>query len=1010
MRLFAFGVVLFACLIGTDAGAASSSFTFDGSNVASCSLSSNTYTCNTFPLSGSTDTMTIADGYTVNVKGSVAFGYNQGLAMSGSATLNVSGDLDIGSINPANLLLTGGNLVSNGAFTVGSQAQTIKANISAVSMTLGSGSTTSITGSVSATGAVSIGSHCTISGPVSGSTITTNSPATINGNVTATTAFTLASGSTVSGNIVAPTVTLQASNSTVTGSITAKTSLELGSSDTVNGDVSAGNLVLDSSNAIVNGNATVTSATLNWGGRVTNTLYCTGGTTNGGCDCVTNNSGYAVNTTNGPHCAAPPSPLDHFLIVHDGIASACTPETVTVKACANAACSSYYTGGVNVTLQPGGGSFAIGSSGVNASATVSQSSVGNATLGVSASSVAAANPLQCNNTSNSSGAGSGSPYCTLNFNNSIGLSLAMQDQNSGSSTTFSLSAMILDQNSKSCKPAFPGQAMPVQFSCGYSNPASGTLPVLARLHTSAGNTAFSALNASNASTGQCDSRGAAINVGFPANGSAATLDMNYADVGQMNLKASLSYNGSTISANANVIVAPAAFQITSTPASTIAALPFKVVATAVNASGNPTPNFGLETAVQGVSPETVNFSLGALGTQAQGCGLTASMLGVLGTSGKTATGSGAITGSLTYTEAGAFNIQVQQASSNYLGGAVARPAAVQTVAASGCGAVGSIPAYFQVNEGRVGTGKANFYYSGEPVDVTVTARNALGNATLLYDNRYGYSNPVLFSANDVNGAALAATLGGLSGTGSRASTPLPASAFANGAATLSASAAAPLVFSFVPTPYAPTRVRLRAAEAAGNGVGSANGPTYSQTSEDIYEARSGRLRIGGNFGSASGILILPISAEYWTGASWLRNVSDTLYNGVSLHPIPVGALALQANAPLLKPGIGTASASPPNCLVSGILTLQQGQCSLLLQPAGGIGMATVAINLGSTNSDASCLPSRPTSSGAAMPYLRGANGICIGSNIPGADPAARATFGVYPPETKRLIHVREVFN
>lgn len=1008
MRLFAIGVVLFACLSGTNAGAASTSVNFNGGAVPGCTLSANTYACASFPLVNSTDTMVIATDYTVNVKGGAAFGSNQGLTMSGTATLNVSGDLNIGDIKQASLSVTGGNLISSGAFTIGNQAQTITANISAATMTLGSGSTTSIKGTASATGAVTIGSHCTIAGPVSGSTITTDSPVTINGNVTATSSFTLASGSTVSGNIVAPTVTLQSSNSTVTGSITARSSLELGSSDTVNGDVSAGNLVLDASNAIVNGNATVTSATLNWGGRVTNTLYCTGGTSSGGCDCVTNNSGYAVNTANGPHCAAPPSPLDHFLIVHDGIASACTPEPVTVKACANAACSSYYTGGVNVTLQPGGSSFTIGSSGVNSSATVSQSSVGNATLAVSASSVAAASPLQCNNTSNANGAGSGSPYCTLNFNNSIGLSLAMQDQYSGTSTTFSLSAMILDQNSKSCKPAFPGQTMPVQFICSYSNPASGTLPVLARLHTPAGNTAFSALNASNASAGQCDSRGAALNVGFPGDGSAASLDMNYADVGQMNVKASLSYNGSNISANANVIVAPAAFQITSAPASTIAAVPFKVVATAVNASGNPTPNFGQESALQGVSPETVTFGLGTLGTQ--GCGLTSSMLGVLGTPSRTAAG-GAITGSLTYTEAGAFNIQVQQASTNYLGGAVARPAAVQTVAASGCGAVGSIPAYFQVNEGRVGTGKANFYYSGEPVDVTVTARNALGNATLLYDNRYGYSNPVLFSANDVNGAAIAAAVGGLSGTGSKASTPLPASAFANGVATLSTGAAAPLVFSFVPAPYAPTKVRLRAAETAAGGVSSSTGPTYSQTAEDIYEARSGRLRIGGNFGSAGGTLVLPLTAEYWTGASWLRNLSDTIYSNVSLHPIPVGAVALQANAPLLKPGIGTGAATPANCLVSGILTLQQGQCSLVLQPAGGIGTATVAINLGSTNADTSCLGvPRPSTTGAAMPYLRGANGICTGSAIPSADPAARATFGVYTPETKRLIHVREVFN
>jgi len=941
--------------------------------------------------------MTIASGYTVSIAGNVSFGYNQGITMSGTATLKAAGDLNIGDINPANLSITGGNLTSGGAFTIGNQAQTIKANINAATMTLGSGSTTSITGSVTASGAISIGSHCSINGPVSGSTISTDSPVNIIGDVTASTSFTLASGSTVSGNIVAPTVKLNPSKSTVTGNISATSSLVLGSSDTVNGDVSAGNLVLDSSNATVNGSATVTSATLNYAGRVTNTIYCTGGTASGTCDCVTNNSGYPVNTANGPHCSAPQPPLDHFLIVHDGSASACTPEPVTVKACANASCSSLYGGGTTITLQPGGGNFTIGSNGIASNATVSQVGVGNATLGVSASSVAAATAVQCNNTSNNSGAGSGAPYCTLNFNNRVGLGLAIQDQYAGTTTSFTLSASALDQNSNSCVPAFPGQTKAVQLSCAYTNPQSGTLPWL----ISADGTTFSAVNANNTGSGLCDGSGRTFNVQFPnattVTAGAATLTMKYADVGQLRLNASMTYNGSVISTSKPVIVAPAAFQIANVPASTIAAVPFNVIATAVNIAGNATPNFGLETAVSGVSAETVNFSLGPL--DSQNCALTPSVLGMLSTTGKTASGKGMISGQLTYTEAGAFNVQVQQASSNYLSGTISRPAVVQTTAANGCGALASVPAYFQVNESRVGANKANFYYSGEGVDLTVTAKNAAGNATQLYDSAYGYSNAVLLTANDKTGTAIAATVGVLSGTGSKSSTPIPAASFARGVAVLSASSSTPPVFSFVTTPSAPLKVRLRAAEAISNGVSSSAGPTYSQTSEDIFEARSGRLRLGGNFGSASGTLALPITAEYWTGASWLRNVNDN-----SLHTIPVDAIALQVNPPLVKPSIGS------SCLSNGILTISSGLCNLLLQPAGGIGTATVAINLGTTNTDNSCLTSRPSTTGAAMPYLRGANGICTGSAIQNGDPAARATFGVYSPETKRLIHVREVFN
>jgi MSHA biogenesis protein MshQ len=45
-----------------------------------------------------------------------------------------------------------------------------------------------------------------------------------------------------------------------------------------------------------------------------------------------------------------------------------------------------------------------------------------------------------------------------------------------------------------------------------------------------------------------------------------------------------------------------------------------------------------------------------------------------------------------------------------------------------------------------------------------------------------------------------------------------------------------------------------------------------------------------------------------------------------------------------------------------------------------------------------------------MAYLRSPNGVACSGGGTGTDPAARATFGVYTPEAKRLIHTREVFN
>jgi len=94
-----------------------------------------------------------------------------------------------------------------------------------------------------------------------------------------------------------------------------------------------------------------------------------------------------------------------------------------------------------------------------------------------------------------------------------------------------------------------------------------------------------------------------------------------------------------------------------------------------------------------------------------------------------------------------------------------------------------------------------------------------------------------------------------------------------------------------------------------------------------------------------------------------------------------------------------------------VIKMTTGSGSLSLHPTGGTGTATVAINLGTAAADTSCLPApRPASTGAKMPWLRGPNGICAPSAAPAADPAARATFGVYTPEARRLIHTREVFD
>lgn len=102
---------------------------------------------------------------------------------------------------------------------------------------------------------------------------------------------------------------------------------------------------------------------------------------------------------------------DHIQIEHAGTGSICTPETVTVKACLNASCSTLYPGAVTVQLSPtgwiGGGTFTF--SGGIASRQLSVGSAGNVTLGTVSASPLPAGAARCFIGSTES--------CTMNFIN-----------------------------------------------------------------------------------------------------------------------------------------------------------------------------------------------------------------------------------------------------------------------------------------------------------------------------------------------------------------------------------------------------------------------------------------------------------------------------------------------------------------------------------------------------------------------------------------------------------------
>jgi MSHA biogenesis protein MshQ len=104
---------------------------------------------------------------------------------------------------------------------------------------------------------------------------------------------------------------------------------------------------------------------------------------------------------------------------------------------------------------------------------------------------------------------------------------------------------------------------------------------------------------------------------------------------------------------------------------------------------------------------------------------------------------------------------------------------------------------------------------------------------------------------------------------------------------------------------------------------------------------------------------------------------------------------------------GSATAAWTNAVSSITLASGQGVLSLGAPTPTATGTVDVALNLGNTTTDQSCLANHPATTGAARAWLRALNGSC--ASTWDRDPSARASFGIYSPETSRTVHARELY-
>ncbi|OBR44650.1 MSHA biogenesis protein MshQ [Aeromonas hydrophila] len=238
-------------------------------------------------------------------------------------------------------------------------------------------------------------------------------------------------------------------------------------------------------------------------------------------------------------CALNSSPvgtqIDHFEFDHSGNALTCNPETLTIRACANASCSTLVTGPVSAVLTPlksGSNGWVAGSqvsySGNTATVTFSggttklqlRNNLASAmTVGVSGSTPST-KPLSTTLCRAGSGALSAAA-CTLNFADS-GFVFDVLDTLANRPQQVVMKAVKKDDASQQCVPSFASVSKPVSFWSDYVSPASNAFGSKVTVNGSVIATSQGAATTSNLS--------------FDTNGET-TFTVNYPDAGQMRLNA-----------------------------------------------------------------------------------------------------------------------------------------------------------------------------------------------------------------------------------------------------------------------------------------------------------------------------------------------------------------------------------------------------------------------------------------------------------------------------------------
>lgn len=550
---------------------------------------------------------------------------------------------------------------------------------------------------------------------------------------------------------------------------------------------------------------------------------------------------------------------DHIHLEHDGAGITCAPEPITsVKACANASCSTLYTGGgVSGSLTPNGSAFSIGVAGFT-TGSVNPTTAGTYTLGVTGVSPASSGSpaVTCLNTVTNAAS------CSIVFT-AGGMSVAIPNFPAGTGTT-TATITVTDPR---CQPLFAGNRS-IQIYTSYTNPNSGTMQV------SVNGTPVSTVAASPTT----------LTLNFNVSG-VSTLTINYADVGRMTLYVRDVVTGtngsgtfvayptdfllSAIQRTSPVLLNPGAANAAG--ARFVAAgEDFSVTVTARNSLGNATPNFGRESPAEGVTLTSALIADPDL-TNNPAIG---------GTFGAFSNGSASGT-AFTWDEVGIITLMPSLTSGNYLSSGV-------NVTGLSSGNVGRFYLHhFDVtpdattpirNRADTACAACTFTYMGERMDAQFTLiAQALNNATTLnYTGSYAklnltvIGNPLGFGAVDTAAPTYLTsrldTTGGVTGN------------FVLGEADLVAAIAITRLAT-ADGPYAALQIGIAPVDADGAAMDAFDLNADATPGNDhaligSTQVRFGRMRIANAHGSERLPLLMPITTQYWNGTAFITNTDD----------------------------------------------------------------------------------------------------------------------------------------